>query len=329
MKIVTPKDLSNFKVLPYDLYSDTNNKILSAGEVLTPAKLILLRNYTKLYIEEPAKSKPERDLRDDENAKIMSSFSYDSLEISDFETVINRLSVVKSDTQIRVKYFMRKIIDLFEVGYFEEGFMKLNQLVSVITTELFKYVLKSRKGSLVRFMGEYEICHPLNVAIISSIIARKLDYSNTDIEKILIAALLHDIGKFQIELDNGESSILTIHEVAVKDHPQIGYDIIKNKLNLEERIAKVALEHHENNDGSGYPSGVSSDYISEWAQIVNVANYYDNLACNRTPHYVANNRDALRTMLEDGTKRFSARMLYSFVHRFSYDDASDFNEMLM
>ena len=329
MKIVTHKDLSNFKVLPYDLYSDTNNKILSAGEVLTPAKLILLRNYTKLYIEEPAESKPERNSEDSEIAKRMSSFSYDGLDIAEFDTVVNRLSVVKADTQIRVKYFMRKILDLFEQEYFEEGFMKLNQLVSVITTELFKYVLKSRKGSLVRFMGEYEICHPLNVAIISGLIARKLDYSSTDIEKILIAALLHDIGKFKIELDNGESPILTIHEVAVKDHPQIGYDIIKNKLNLEERIAKVALEHHENNDGSGYPSGVSSYYISEWAQIVNVANYYDNLACNRTSHYVSNNRDALRTMLEDGTKRFSARMLYSFVHRFSYDDADDFNEMLM
>ncbi|MBQ7126215.1 hypothetical protein IJO12_03935, partial [bacterium] len=104
MKIVTHKDLSNFKVLPYDLYSDTNNKILSAGEVLTPAKLILLRNYTKLYIEEPAESKPERNSEDSEIAKRMSSFSYDGLDIAEFDTVVNRLSVVKADTQIRVKY---------------------------------------------------------------------------------------------------------------------------------------------------------------------------------------------------------------------------------
>ena len=63
--------------------------------------------------------------------------------------------------------------------------------------------------------------------------------------------------------------------------------------------------------------------------MINVANYYDNLACNRTPILVSTNRDALRAMLEVGTKRFSAKMLYTFVHMFNYDDHKDFNDMLI
>ena len=105
--------------------------------------------------------------------------------------------------------------------------------------------------------------------------------------------------------------------------------IIKNIMNLSEDIAKVALEHHENNDGSGYPQGLSSDYISEWGQIINVANYYDNLANNRTANHIMSNKDALHAMLEIGTRRFSAKILYTFIHMFEYDDSKDFSEMML
>ncbi len=105
--------------------------------------------------------------------------------------------------------------------------------------------------------------------------------------------------------------------------------MIREKFGLSEAIAKVALEHHENNDGSGYPKGLSNDFIFEPAQIVNVANFYDNLACNRTHILVTNNREALREMLDTGTRRFSAKILYTFIHMFNYDDINDFNDMMV
>ena len=52
-----------------------------------------------------------------------------------------------------------------------------------------------------------------------------------------------------------------MNEDEVKDHPVIGYKMIREEFELPEDIAKVALEHHENNDGSGYPKGLSSDYF--------------------------------------------------------------------
>ena len=213
-------------------------------------------------------------------------------------------------------------------GYYEEGVLKLNSLVSIIINDIFKQLYKSKKGSQVRFLGEYEICHPLNVAIISGLIAKKIEYTNVNLEQIILAALLHDVGKFLINRPD-ISPLLTIHEEDVAEHTTLGYDLIKNKLGLAEGVAKAALEHHENNDGSGYPNGSSSDYISEFAQIINVANYYDNLACNRTPIPVSCNRDALRAMLEVGTKRFSAKMLYTFIHMFNYDDHKEFNDMII
>ena len=52
MRVVTSKELSTFKILPFDLYNEANAKILPAGEVLTPGKLIMLKNYPKVYTED-------------------------------------------------------------------------------------------------------------------------------------------------------------------------------------------------------------------------------------------------------------------------------------
>lgn len=330
MKEVQHKELGKFKILPFDLYNEANMKILSAGEVLTPGKIIMLKNYMRLYTDEFSNNAvvDESDGQNKSDVKKLSNYSFDSLEIADFETAINREGVLKSDLQIRIKYFMRKTLDLLSHGYYEEAVVKLNQLSSIMMTDIFKQLFRSKKGSQVRFLGEYELCHPLNVAIVSGLIAKRLDYTNVVIERLVLAGLIHDIGKFQLQIDN-ENPLLTTHEAVVAEHTTLGYELIKNRLGLEEQIAKVALEHHENNDGSGYPIGLSSDYISEWAQIVNVANYYDNLACNRTSVLTSNNRDALRAMLEVGTKKFSARMLYTFVHMFNYDDSSEFNDMIL
>ena len=330
MRVVTPKELSTYKILPFDLYNEANGKILGAGEVLTPGKLIMLKNYAKLFTEELFSEgvKGEKASGSKSSLKKLSNFSYDTLDATDFETVINRDGILKSETQVKIKFYFRKTLDLFIQGYYEEGLLKLNSLVNVIITDVYKQLNKSKKGSQIRFLGEYELCHPLNVAIISGLIAKKLEYPSMIIENVILAGLLHDIGKLEVKLE-GASAMLTTNEDEVAAHTKYGYDIIKNRLHLGEEMAKVALEHHENNDGSGYPQGLSSDYISEMAQIINVANYYDNLAYNRTPQHVMSNRDALRTMLEMGSKRFAAKMLYTFVHMYNYDDHREFNDMIL
>ena len=186
---------------------------------------------------------------------------------------------------------------------------------------------KTSKGSHTRFMGEYELCHPLNVAVVSGLIAKKLDYAARNFEELILAALLHDVGKLRMKIPGG-LAYLTANEEEVYNHTVIGYKLIRENFGFPEQVALPALEHHENNDGSGYPQGLSSDYITKYSQIINVANYYDNLACNRTHILVTNNKEALRAMLEVGTKKFSAETLYTFINMFSYDDLKEFNDMI-
>ncbi len=331
MRIVESSELSNYKVLPFDLFTENKSKILEAGEVLTPGKLIMLKNYVRIYAEDFLDGEEEQKKKDEQKknpSQRLRNFSYESLDPEDFSTVINKESSMRLETQIKIKYFYKRIFDLFLQGYYDDAILKLQSLVNIIRNEIFKNLYKSGKGSRVRFMGEYELCHPLNVAVVSGLIARKLEYTPRAMEELLLAALLHDIGKMRIELD-GESAILSTNEDELKQHTILGYKMIKDEFGLSEAIAKVALEHHENNDGSGYPRGLSNDFISEPAQIVNVANYYDNLASNRTHMVVSNNREVLREMLDIGTRKFSAKVLYTFIHMFNYDDINDFNDMMV
>lgn len=335
MRVVENSELSNYKVLPFDLFTENKIKILEAGEVLTPGKLIMLKNYIKIYAEDffseenEQKKKKKEEEENKTSSKRIRNFSYESLDPEDFNTVINKDSVMKLETQIKIKYFYKRIFDLFLQGHYDDAVLKLQSLVNVLRNEIFKQLHKSGRGSKIRFMGEYEICHPLNVAVVSGLIARKLEFTPRAFEELMLSALLHDIGKIKIKMDDGESAIQTTNEDEIREHTIIGYDMIKNTFGLSDAIAKVALEHHENNDGSGYPKGLSNDFISEYAQVVNVANYYDNLACNRTHILVTNNKEVLREMLEVGTRRFSAKMLYTFIHMFNYDDMHDFNDMMM
>ena len=305
MRIVTNKELSNYKVLPFDLYSENKGKILEAGEVLTPGKLIMIKNHVHVYTEE-----------------------FNSEAEQEENNIATKDAYIKMETQAKIKYFYKRILDLFLEGYFEEGLLKLNSLIGVLKTEVYKQLNKSSKGSRIRFLGEYELCHPLNVAIMSGLIATKLEFTTSSIDQVILAALLHDIGKIKIDMPDMQA-LITMNEDSVKEHTILGYKLIKDALELPEEIALVALEHHENNDGSGYPQGLSNDFISEYSQIINVANFYDNLAFNRTHTVVANNKEVLRTMLEVGSKKFSAKMLYTFIHMFNYDDAKDFNDMVV
>ena len=98
MRIVTNKELSNYKVLPFDLYSENKGKILEAGEVLTPGKLIMLKNHIHIYTEEYNSEieQEENSQKQDEhkkNAKLL-NFSYDTIDATDFQTVLQRILCV-------------------------------------------------------------------------------------------------------------------------------------------------------------------------------------------------------------------------------------------
>ncbi|KUK97902.1 MAG: Response regulator receiver modulated metal dependent phosphohydrolase [Atribacteria bacterium 34_868] len=100
-------------------------------------------------------------------------------------------------------------------------------------------------------------------------IARELGLTQNQVEAVRIAALLHDIGKIGIpsEILTKPSRLNDIEFKLIKNHPQIGYDILKN-IEFNYPIAQIILQHHERLNGSGYPNRLKGEEILLEAKII-------------------------------------------------------------
>lgn len=128
----------------------------------------------------------------------------------------------------------------------------------------------------------YTSGHSLRVARCSEAIARKLGWSEEEIQNIHYIALLHDIGKIGIPdaILNKPSKLSEEEFSIIKKHPIIGNEILKD-IHMIEHVAEGALYHHERYDGAGYPFGLKGEDIPLCARIVGIADSYDAMTSNR------------------------------------------------
>jgi putative nucleotidyltransferase with HDIG domain len=124
--------------------------------------------------------------------------------------------------------------------------------------------------------------HSLRVTLYSMIVAKELNLSDTYMEDIEIAGLLHDIGKIampkNILCKNGK---LTDEEFLVmKAHPVLGAKIVINIKKLQ-LISDWVKSHHEKWNGSGYPDGLKGEEIPLAGRIIALADTYDAMTSTR------------------------------------------------
>ncbi len=365
----TPEELTNYKILPFSIYSEYGEQIFSAGEVLTPGKLLQLKQMSVIYrdndasldiVEEfdgyeridtskdsgetneidmlfqaYAKEAAEREtvveIFDMNPNQILKSNSVlDEINIMNYKGPINKKSEIDAQNQIKLKAFYYETINgMGKRSHAETANLFLNIRDKILQDIIYRSK-ESAYSSQLKLIGEYEKCHALNVAIMAGLIALHMNLKETFISDIVLCGLLHDIGKTRIDPEIAYKQNLTNQEqIDIQIHTKIGYRMLKEDLRMPENIALTALEHHENNDGSGYPMNKSGDLISKESQIIHICNYYDNICFNRTNYPIRNSKEALRRLLELGTKSFIPDALYTFIHMFSYNDTTNFEDMIL
>lgn len=172
----------------------------------------------------------------------------------------------------------------------------------------------------LRVVDEYTFSHGVNVSSICSALAMKFDFNEKDIQDLTLAAFLHDIGKSRIPLEilNKPKPLVPKELEVMKQHTNYGYDIIKNQMGLNERIALVALEHQEKYNGSGYPKGLKGKEISLFSQITAIADVYDALVSQRVYKQPMTSAEAIKIMIAEGSKAFNPFVLYKFIYLVNY-----------
>jgi putative nucleotidyltransferase with HDIG domain len=126
------------------------------------------------------------------------------------------------------------------------------------------------------------------------------------------AAQLHDLGKIAVP-DNvlGKSDALTDAELSqIKQHAAVGAEILSySTLPLYKVAARIAAEHHENWDGSGYPAGLEGGSIAEESRIVSICDVIDALSRPRA-YKDAWSSDRIRDYLaSERGKKFDPRLV--------------------
>lgn len=124
--------------------------------------------------------------------------------------------------------------------------------------------------------------HSLNVAFLNGMMGYWMQLPSEEIRILVMAGLLHDIGKTQIpEEILGASRKLTVEEYEVmKQHPVYSYEFLDERFG--DAVRDAVRHHHEKLDGSGYPDGISGNAISKFARITSICDVYDALVSARS-----------------------------------------------
>jgi len=136
--------------------------------------------------------------------------------------------------------------------------------------------------------------HSDRVAKYSMLIGQQLNLSAEDLDRLRIAALLHDVGKIGVD-DRvlKKPGALTEEEFAImKQHPTKGANIMRPVAQLKDMLPGIEL-HHEHMNGRGYPYGLKGDDIPLMARIIAVADTFDAMTTNRPYQTAFTSQDAL------------------------------------
>jgi putative nucleotidyltransferase with HDIG domain len=171
----------------------------------------------------------------------------------------------------------------------KDKFYKLNDSILKESSGILSDILFDSKASpwwmFVNALSNYVdwlYTHSIDVALMSLIIAIKLNYKKEMLESLCLGALLHDIGKLLIpkKIIQKPGKLNDTEMTLIKQHCDLGYSMIK-ELNLQKESADIILQHHERMDGSGYPYGLHENQISDAAKIVMVADVLDAITSYR------------------------------------------------
>jgi HD-GYP domain-containing protein (c-di-GMP phosphodiesterase class II) len=105
---------------------------------------------------------------------------------------------------------------------------------------------------------EYTFEHSIDVAVYGTMLGQRLDMRRSELRELAIGCLLHDIGKIHIDprIITKPGPLTPTEFDQIKQHPLLGYAMVREMPTETSRPAHIVLQHHERQDGSGYPHGL-------------------------------------------------------------------------
>ena len=118
--------------------------------------------------------------------------------------------------------------------------------------------------------------HSINVCAMTLGIGFKIGYNDCEIKEIGLAAMLHDTGKIYIpnKILDAPRRLTSEEFKKIRQHTFQGYKILK-EAGFDECTCRVAYQHHEKLNGTGYPKGLKSNQIDKASQLIGIIDFYE------------------------------------------------------
>lgn len=128
----------------------------------------------------------------------------------------------------------------------------------------------------------YTAGHQSRVAVLAASIGCKLKMTEEEVFGLEMGGLVHDLGKIGVPTDllSKPNRLSSIEFQLIQTHSALGFEIL-GALSLPWPIARMAHEHHERIDGSGYPQGLANGSICDQAKIIAVADMVEAISAHR------------------------------------------------
>jgi HD-GYP domain-containing protein (c-di-GMP phosphodiesterase class II) len=273
------------------------NLLFEKGRFVTPREIEILRAFFIAYVSIEASESTE------ENSQNQQEES-NQIEIPFFETYENMVKLMR-----KVFFDARngQTPPVLEIRTQLESMLQYIDHYNILT-----FVPRSIRTN------EYLLHHSIMVSLTSYQLAKWHNFQQKDWIPIALAGLLHDIGNVKIDSAILEKATkLTPAEFdEVRKHTVLGYQIIKNMPAINEGVKLAALQHHEREDGSGYPLSLKGDKIHIYSKILAIADIFHAMTNERqhrktttSPYLV------LEDLLKESFGKLDPTLVQTFINR--------------
>ncbi len=296
MRIIPLSYLVPGMILGKDLYDNKRSLLLSKGHILTQKEIdrISLFKYQGIYITD--KIFDEEDIEPKENVS-------EVLRLNAVQAVKDIFTGVKTPKDKISKQMVSRVKD------------SVNDIVNeIVSAKSATYIMTDLK-----LYDDYTYYHSANVAIISIVLGLSMGLNNTNLYKLGMGALLHDIGKMFVPKSILEKKgRLTPDEFKIiKSHSTKGNEYLKEKWDIPSDSNLAVLTHHEKYDGTGYPFGVKGEKIPLFGRILMVADVFDALSSDRSNRRAYSPIEAIEYIIEGSGSFFDPTVIDAFIERVS------------
>jgi putative nucleotidyltransferase with HDIG domain len=171
----------------------------------------------------------------------------------------------------------------------------------------------------VKATDEYLYNHSLNVAVISNLIGGWIGLEQKDLDILILAGLVHDIGKLRVDpaILNKPGKLTDEEFTEMKKHPEYSYQMLMEMGYKDNAILKAVTFHHEKEDGSGYPLKISGDKITIHAKILAIADIFDAMTSNRVYKARVSPFKVLEMFQNQNFGKLDYKIIMVFIKRFT------------